>query len=612
MKKLLLCALCLVLVVATVVVVIVFTRNKGNESEPTTTTTTTSTTTTEKAKYTITWMDENGNAISSALVEEGSAPSYTYTKTDTAEWDYTFLGWSASANGEVLTDIPNATQNATYYAKVSAVKRQYTVTFNSTGGSTVSSQTVEYGAKATAPENPTYEGHKFVAWSSSETETVAVDFNVPITGNVEYFAVWNKIIDIKGMLSALLHGYELNPYNYIPESMRVDFSANLVDVSDIITDYSTAQNVSDIHYGFGEQWHMVLSNLEQTKTFFNVLSVVETVSATSITAFNNYFDANPQNTAHHEFASGIYNVTIDFNGEILYYVLEYSADIPVFGYQTVQIALAMHAETGEKVVRVQVGDANALTYTILENAYTFAIKYLGVRRAMFNIAKDADGNVSGNISEYLTISSVEIASAADFYITEDYVSVVGNKANGMLGFTGYINELYNTDNGRLIGYEVQETLSDLVYNTLWFKLDDISGITSIRHAIVSEKDVFYVNGSSDEWEAKKVGGISGKMFSRRFDIEFRTQYIYSYDSTEDKYVEHEIKVPMIFVQEENLDTFVADVKATNNVTITVNVSSTDISKILADYDELIPLFIAHKDAVTPDVIIAYIGNKIEF
>ena len=483
MKKLLY-FLCLLLAVF-----VTFTACKGDDGV-----TPDSSTDPEKTKYTITWVDENGNILSSAQVKEGYTPRYSYNKSDTDEWDYTFIGWSASADGDVLDEIPKATQNSTYYAKVSAVKQQYTVTFNSMGGSTVQSQTVEYGAKVTAPENPTYDGHKFIAWSASQTEVVSVDFNSPITGNVEYFAVWNEIIDIKGMLSALLSGYELNPYSYIPESMRADFSSNLVTDTDIITDYSTSQSVSDIHYGFGEQWHMVLENLEQTKMFFNVLSIVETVSAVSITSFNNYFDANPQDTAHHEFSSGIYNVTIDFNGEILYYVLDFTADIPVFGNQTVQIALSMSVETGEKVVRIQAGDANALKYTILDNSYTFAIRYLGLRRAMFNISRDEDGNVSGNIYEYLTVSSLEIASAADFYITEDYVSVVGNKADGMVGFTGYINELYRVDDGRLIGYEVQETLSKLVYNTLWFNLEDIDCINSVRHSIVDEKDVFFVNG----------------------------------------------------------------------------------------------------------------------
>ena len=192
--------------------------------------------------------------------------------------------------------------------------------------------------------------------------------------------------------------------------------------------------------------------------------------------------------------------------------------------------------------------------------------------------------------------------------------MVGNKANGMTGFTGYINELYNTETGKLLGYEIQETLSKIVYNTLWFDLKDIAGISSVRYQPANGENpaVIYVNGSDIAWEAKKVGGVGTKMFSRRFDIEFRTQYVYSYDADSQKYVEHKITVPMIFVQEENYDTFIDDVKATNKITLDVKVADADITKLLEDYDALIPVFMENENKITPDAIIAFIGNKIVF
>lgn len=562
----------------------------------------------EKTKFTITWMNENGTSLGTTTVEEGTVPTYTYNLQDTAEWDYAFHGWATTQGGDVLSSIPAASANATYYAVVSAVKQTYTVTFNSVGGSAVASQTVEYGSTATMPENPKKDGFKFAGWSTSATEANAVDFNTPITGNVEYFAVWNEVVDVKALLSALLSGYQFNPYYYIPEAMRMDYSANLVDPDDIVSNYSSSVNVSDITYGFGEQWFMVLDNLQQTNAFFNVLSVVETLSTTSITAFNNYFDKNPANTAHHEFTTGIYNVTIDFDGEIIYYVLDYTTNVPVFGEQTIQIALAMYVESGDRVVRIQAGDANALTYTVTENTYEFAIKYLGVRRAMFTIARDDNGNVSGTINEFLGIDSAMVSSAADFYITDDYVSVVGNKASGMVLFTGYICELYSTETGKMCGYEVKETLSKVEYDTLWFTLDDIYGFNTIRYQEESGSTdaAFFLNGSSTAWKAKK------NILTRRFDIEFRTQYVYSYDPTTDEYTVHEIQVPMLFVQEDNFGTLIDDVKSTNKIDIGVNVSDDDLNQLLADYSALIPVFIEHKDLITPEIIVAYIGEKVTF
>ncbi|MBO5356166.1 MAG: InlB B-repeat-containing protein [Clostridia bacterium] len=568
----------------------------------------TDTTVTPK-KYVITWMDESGNKLTSNEIIDGETPNYNYEKKDTAEWDYTVEGWSNSVGGDVLSSIPSATENATYYAVVTKVKQKYTVTFNSNGGSTVESQTVEYGALATLPEEPTYDGYRFMGWCTDLDGNNSVDFNSAITGNTEYFAIWNAVVDVKALLNALLSGYDLSPYNYIPESMRPDFSANLVKNGDIISDYSNGfTNISDITYGFGEQYHMVLDNLEQTKLFYNVLTVLEGLSASSISAFNNYFDKNPADTAHHSFENGIYNITIDFDGKTISYILDYTAELPVVGEQTVQIALTMDIETSERVVRIQLGDANALTYKITENSYELAIKYLGVRRAMFTIERDDNGDVSGSIYEFLTVSSAEVASCAEFYITEDYVSVIGNKASGMLGFTGYINELYDVNTGALLGYEVQEKLSALTYDTLWFNLKDIDGINTIKYQPAEGKEAakVFINGSSTQWQAKKV------LLSRSFDIELRTQFVYSYDATEQKYIEHKIEVPMIFVQEKNYDTFIDDVEATNDVTVSVEVSDADLDKILEDYDTLIPIFIENKDKVTVDTIITYIGEKITF
>lgn len=558
--------------------------------------------------YTITWVDENGVTLASGKVDKNTVPSYSYTVTDTAEWDYTFLGWATSANGEVLSAIPPATEDATYYARVSAEKQTYTVTFNANGGTPVASQTVAYGEKATLPEAPRYESHKFVCWCYDASGTTPVDFDQPITQDVEYFATWNEVVNVKELLLALLNGYKLDPLGYIPESMRYDYSANLVDGNALNGDFSQFVNVANISYGHGEQWHMVLDNLLQSQTFFNVLSVVDTVSAASITAFNNYFDKNPSDTAHHKMQESIYNITVDFDGEVLFYVLDYTATLPALGEQTVQIALSLNVETSEKAVRIQIGDANALTYRINENSYEFAIKYLGVRRAMFSIEKDADGNVSGKIFEYIVVSAVEIASAAEFYITEDYVSVIGNKADGMIGFKGYIAELYNAKNGKMIAYEVKETLSAVNYDTLWFNLDDIAGINSIKYVPAGENTpaAIYINGSSEAWTAKKA------LLSRRFDIEFRTQYVYSYDPATEEYIVYTVSVPMLFVQKKYYDSLVSDIKSTNGVTVSVQVQDTDLNKLLDDYDTLIPIFIEHKDQITPDIIIAYIGEKITF
>lgn len=163
----------------------------------------------------------------------------------------------------------------------------------------------------------------------------------------------------------------------------------------------------------------------------------------------------------------------------------------------------------------------------------------------------------------------------------------------------------------MMGYEVEETLSKITYNTLWFDLNAISGLSSIRYEKNEEgEDVFYINNSDSAWESMTVGGFSSKMFSRRFDIEFRTQYFYTYDAINDEYKQIAIQVPMFFVQEENLETFSKDVKSKNNVEISVNISDVNLNAIMDFYDELIPIFKENKETLTSDDIVNFIGDKI--
>lgn len=574
----------------------------------------------DKKEYTITWKSEDGTTLGTSKVKEGNVPSYNYTVTDTAEWDYTMNGWATTQNGEVA-QIPAASADATYYANVTKTKQQYTITFQTNGGSAISAVTLEYGQTLSAPAtNPTKADHRFAGWYTDTALQAAVAWPITVTENKTVYAAWNEQIDIPALLQSLLNGYQLNPYQAIPDSMKPGAAGNLITSSNgVVTDYTSAVNVSTIRGGgFGEQWHMVLDNLQQTNTFFNVLSVVEGLTTTSVTAFNNYFDNNPSDTAHHNFASGIYSVTIDFDGETLFYVLDYTANIPVLGQQTVQISMSMDAETEEKTVRVQIGDANALKYTVSGNSYDFYIKYLGVRRAYFAIEEVSDGVYEGHIKEFLTVSGVGLESAADFYIDGNYVTAVGNKASGLLGFDNYICELYSVSTGKMLGYEVRETQTilgvDVTFNTLWFDLSYISGINSIRYvAATNDTDAaFYVNGSSTPWEPKNVGGFSPKTASRRFDIEFRTQYFYVYDATEEAYTVVEVQVPMLFVQEENYNTLAQDIESTNDIEINVTLSSVYLNKLLSNYDTYVDVFIENKAAMTEDLIIANIGNKKTF
>lgn len=69
----------------------------------------------------------------------------------------------------------------------------FTVTFDSQGGTPVSSQTVESGKTATAPVNPEKDGFTFEYWYLND-DTIEFVFTTPITEDITLNALWNEVV----------------------------------------------------------------------------------------------------------------------------------------------------------------------------------------------------------------------------------------------------------------------------------------------------------------------------------------------------------------------------------------------------------------------------------
>ena len=80
----------------------------------------------------------------------------------------------------------DVTVDVTYTAK------DYTVTYESNGGSTVPSQTVKYNETANKPADPTRSGYTFAGWYTEEKLTNKYDFATPVTGNITLYAKWTR------------------------------------------------------------------------------------------------------------------------------------------------------------------------------------------------------------------------------------------------------------------------------------------------------------------------------------------------------------------------------------------------------------------------------------
>ena len=428
----------------------------------------------------------------------------------------------------------------------------------------------------------------------------------------------------KTCLDELTTTIDYSPYSYIPEAMRPGYAENIVEASSVAYDLNNFVAKNSVNYGgFGEQWHMVVDNIDQSQNFYKYLNGGEIVTA-SIALIKNSLDNKKESYADDvKVEDKAFTSKISLKNNIFKYSMSFKTkiSIPLFGSVSPNLEMTYDVKNKIKSVYISVNDKNSLRYEIAADSYTFGMQLslsAYTRTSYISFIKEGS-SVTGHIYEYNTVKGKDLTkSCADFYIGSDYVSVVGNKASGIVGFTGYINELYDVRYGKLLGYEIRETLTFAgisgTYNTLWFNLSDISGIESVKavekdsHKPNENPHYVYVNGSDGVFEPtynKKVVKTS-----RKYDIELRKRYFYATDDS-GKTVEIEVEIPMMFIQEDNdKDTnftdYPSDVAKANGITSEVRLSSVYLRKILADYDELIDVFIANKELISNEYISAYV------
>lgn len=143
--------------------------------------------------YVVTFMASATEKIADVTYKEGQVPSYSYNKPSTAEFDYSFVGWSSTVDGQALASLPKVTGDATYYAVIRETKRKYNITFKYDNGSSYKVVEVEYGlvpsvAIPSKAQDQQY-SYTFSGWSATQGGAV-LDSLPSVTGAATYFAVF--------------------------------------------------------------------------------------------------------------------------------------------------------------------------------------------------------------------------------------------------------------------------------------------------------------------------------------------------------------------------------------------------------------------------------------
>lgn len=149
-------------------------------------------------RYTFTFDANGGSTLSSSSITKdyneaiGMLPTCSRAEDNT--YMYAFAGWfdtAAATGGTQLTTTTTVTSNRTWYARWTAIYKNYTVTWDGNGGTpSQSSSSFHYNDALGTLPIATRPEYTFQGWSTSANGSVDVSTTTRVTGNVTYYAIW--------------------------------------------------------------------------------------------------------------------------------------------------------------------------------------------------------------------------------------------------------------------------------------------------------------------------------------------------------------------------------------------------------------------------------------
>ena len=146
---------------------------------------------------------------------------------------YTFIGWTG-ANGEVpqkqVTVIAAEGGNLEFIANWQV--NQYTITFESNGGSEIAAVTQDFGTPVFAPDAPIWEGKSFIGWYTDDTWTTEYEFTTMPAENITLYARWNDYeitIESDEIAAISINDDILSPELY--HAAAIDTDGNVIPIT---------------------------------------------------------------------------------------------------------------------------------------------------------------------------------------------------------------------------------------------------------------------------------------------------------------------------------------------------------------------------------------------
>ncbi|RAI93586.1 putative repeat protein (TIGR02543 family) [Paenibacillus pabuli] len=139
--------------------------------------------------YPVTFESNGGTEVASQSISYGKLAALPESP---SRKGYTFAGWytDVQLSHAFTFESTAVTEALTLYAKW--IPDQYTVTFDTNGGSSIDSLTVDYGSHLSSPAEPTKQGYTFGGWYVDSAFSTLFDFSTTsIVSDTTIYAKWN-------------------------------------------------------------------------------------------------------------------------------------------------------------------------------------------------------------------------------------------------------------------------------------------------------------------------------------------------------------------------------------------------------------------------------------
>ena len=222
-----------------------------------------------KNQYEVVFQNEDGTELQRSNVTYGETPKYngeTPTKATTAEFTYTFAGWSPS--------ITSVTGAQTYTATYSSVKNQYEVIFQNEDGTELQRSNVTYG------ETPKYNGETPTKAATAEFTYTFAGWSPAITvveGAQTYTATYSSVKNQYEVIFQNEDGTELQrsnvTYGETPKyngetpvkEATAEFTYTFAGWSPAITSVTGAQTYTATFNAVKNQYEVIFQNEDGTE-----------------------------------------------------------------------------------------------------------------------------------------------------------------------------------------------------------------------------------------------------------------------------------------------------------------------------------------------------------